>query len=81
MRSGQTRKVRMVGGGQGAFIGEVHRLAAALDGKVELVCGAFSRDEANTRQTGAELGLDDSRLYASYDDMMIKEANLQEGLG
>lgn len=78
MKVDQTRKVRMgmVGGGQGAFIGEVHRLAAALDGKVELVCGAFSRDYENTKLTGAELGIAQNRLYTSYEDMMIEEAAL-----
>lgn len=74
----QIRKIRMgmVGGGQGAFIGEVHRLAAALDGKIDLVCGAFSRDYENTKLTGTELGLAQDRLYASYEDMMVKEAAL-----
>ena len=49
-----TRKLRMgmVGGGQGAFIGGVHRIAAALDGQVELVAGVFSRDWENTRVSG-----------------------------
>src|SRR5579871_230117 len=48
------RKLRMgmVGGGQGAFIGAVHRMAAALDQQIELVAGCFSRDSANTRETG-----------------------------
>lgn len=80
MRVDQTRKVRMgmVGGGQGAFIGEVHRLAAALDGKIGLVCAAFSRDYKNTKLTGAELGIAQNRLYASYEDMMVKEAALPE---
>ncbi|WP_445800655.1 Gfo/Idh/MocA family protein [Temperatibacter marinus] len=64
----------MVGGGQGAFIGEVHRLAAALDGKIDLVCGAFSRDMENTKATGALLNIDDNRLYASFDEMMTAEA-------
>ena len=55
-----TRKLRMgmVGGGQGAFIGSVHRIAAALDGQAELVAGVFSRDWANTQATGAQLYLD-----------------------
>lgn len=74
----QARKIRMgmVGGGQDAFIGEVHRLAAALDGKIELVCGAFSSSHNNTKRTGAKLGLPENRLYASYEDMMVKEAAL-----
>lgn len=66
----------MVGGGAGAFIGEVHRLAARLDGQIELVCGAFSRDPENSRATGAALGLDPTRCYADYETMMRAEAAL-----
>jgi len=66
----------MVGGGQGAFIGEVHRLAARLDGQIELVAGAFSRDAENTRATGQLLGLDPSRCYSDYTEMMAAEALL-----
>ena len=69
----------MVGGGQGAFIGAVHRLAARLDGEVELVCGAFSRDPENTMVTGASLGLDPSRCYSDFEAMMESEAALPEG--
>jgi len=68
----------MVGGGQGAFIGDVHRLAARLDGKIDLVCGAFSRDPENCIATGRQLGLHASRCYANYDDMMRAEAALPE---
>ncbi|MEO0550510.1 MAG: Gfo/Idh/MocA family oxidoreductase [Pseudomonadota bacterium] len=73
-----TRKLKfgMVGGGQGAFIGEVHRLAARLDGQIELVAGAFSRDIENTRATGHLLGLDTARCYADYTEMMAAEAQL-----
>ncbi|MEO1323128.1 MAG: Gfo/Idh/MocA family oxidoreductase [Pseudomonadota bacterium] len=66
----------MVGGGQGAFIGDVHRLAARLDGQIELVAGAFSRDPENCKATGRELGLDESRCYADYQAMMQAEAAL-----
>lgn len=68
----------MVGGGQGAFIGEVHRLAARLDGKIELVCGAFSRDADNCKTTGAALGLEPSRCYPDFTAMMAAEAKLPE---
>ena len=51
----------MVGGGQGAFIGAVHRVAAILDQQVELVSGCFSQDYENTRTTGRELYLDEAR--------------------
>lgn len=70
------RKLRMgmIGGGQGAFIGGVHRIAAALDGQIELVAGVFSRDWANTQTTGRDLYLDPSRLYRSADEMAAAEA-------
>ncbi len=66
----------MVGGGQGAFIGDVHRLAARLDGQIELVAGAFSRDPENCRTTGEQLGLEASRCYPDYQTMMREEAAL-----
>jgi predicted dehydrogenase len=64
----------MVGGGHGAFIGAVHRIAAALDGQVELVAGVFSRDWVNTQGTGERLYLDPTRLYRSYGEMAAAEA-------
>lgn len=73
-----TLRMGMVGGGQGAFIGDVHRLAARLDGKIDLVCGAFSRDPENCIATGRQLGLHASRCYANYDDMMRAESALPE---
>jgi predicted dehydrogenase len=73
-----TRKLRMgmVGGGQGAFIGAVHRLAGALDGQAELVAGVFSREWNNTRATGGQLYLDPARVYHSYEEMAAAEAKL-----
>lgn len=71
-------RMGMVGGGQGAFIGEVHRLAARLDGQIQLVCGAFSRDAENCKATGQQLGLDPSRCYSDYSEMMRAEASLPE---
>jgi len=72
------RKLRygMVGGGPGAFIGAVHRKAAALDGEIELVAGAFSSDPEKSRQMGALLHLDPRRVYRSYEEMVEKEAAL-----
>ncbi len=72
------RKLRMgmVGGGEGAFIGGVHRMAAALDQQIELVAGCFSRDAENTRRTGEALYLDPARCYASYGQMATAEAAL-----
>ena len=74
------RKLRMgmVGGGQGAFIGGVHRIAATLDQQIEVVAGCFSRDPENTRITGAELYLAPDRCYNSYAEMAATEATLPE---
>lgn len=71
-------RMGMVGGGQGAFIGEVHRLSARLDGKIELVCGAFSRSAENCIATGASLGLNAERCYADFDAMFQEEAKRPE---
>lgn len=73
-------KYGMVGGGDGAFIGEVHRKSIALDGKAELVAGVFSRDYQNTLTTGESLGLDRSRLYKTYEEMAEAEANSPNGI-
>jgi predicted dehydrogenase len=72
------RKLRMgmVGGGEGAFIGAVHRTAATLDQQVELVAGCFSRDPENTRRTGQALYLDPARCYADYETMVAQEKAL-----
>lgn len=66
----------MVGGGDGAFIGGVHRIAAALDQQVDLVAGVFSRDWANTSATGERLFLDPTRLYRTYRQMAEEERRL-----
>jgi predicted dehydrogenase len=63
----------MVGGGRGAFIGDVHRKAIAMDGKAVLVAGCFSQSYENTLETGEFLGLDKSRLYKTYEDMFKAE--------
>ena len=75
------RKLRygMVGGGQNAFIGAVHRLAANLDGQIELVAGAFSSDAKNSALTGEQLCLNPKRVYASYAEMARSEAALPAG--
>ena len=75
------RKLRMgmVGGGQGAFIGAVHRIAATMDGQVELAAGCFSRDFENTKITGEQLYLDPKRCYKSFEEMAKSEAGLPEG--
>jgi len=63
----------MVGGGDGAFIGEVHRKAIGLDGKARIVSGCFSSDPENTLKTGLGLGLSRQRLYKSYEEMAREE--------
>ena len=70
------RKLRMgmVGGGRGAFIGAVHRMAANLDGKIELVAGAFSSSPEKSKLSGEDFFLDPERVYDSYQDMAEKEA-------
>ncbi len=72
------RKLRMgmVGGGRGAFIGAVHRMAARLDGEIDLVAGCFSSDPAKSRASGADFFLDPARVYASYEEMARREAAL-----
>ena len=76
-----TRKMRMgmVGGGQGAFIGAVHRIGAAIDQQIDLVCGAFSTKPDICKATGEELHLPADRSYTSFTDMMEKEAALPHG--
>ena len=75
------RKIRMgmVGGGRGAFIGAVHRMAAALDGQIELVCGAFSSNPEKSRLSGEDFFLPANRVYGSYSEMILKEKELPEG--
>lgn len=72
------RKLRMgmIGGGPGAFIGAVHRIAANMDGEIELVCGAFSSDPEKSKQAGHLLGLAPSRVYGSYKEMIRAETDL-----
>ena len=72
----QKLRMGMIGGGPGAFIGAVHRIAANMDGMIELVCGAFSSDPAKSKQAGETLGLDPARIYPSYGEMIRAEAAL-----
>lgn len=69
----------MVGGGRGAFIGAVHRIAANIDGQIELVCGAFSSDPEKSRASGADFYLPADRCYGTYQEMIQKEKALPEG--
>jgi len=72
-------KMGMVGGGPGAFIGDVHRKAARMDGEIELVAGAFDIDPKKSKQMGRELYLDPKRVYGTYQEMVKKEKQLPEG--
>ena len=74
------RKLRMgmIGGGRNAFIGAVHRIAANMDGLIELVCGAFSTDPANSKRSGQDLFLPPERVYANYEEMIRKESKLPQ---
>jgi predicted dehydrogenase len=69
----------MVGGGQGAFIGDVHRKSIAMDGRAELVAGCFSQDFENTLATGEMLDLSKERLYHTYQEMIEAESKYEEG--
>lgn len=75
------RKIRMgmIGGGEGSFIGPVHRIAAFLDGQIELVCGCFSSSFENTKATAGALFIPENRAYRTFTEMIEKEALLPEG--
>jgi predicted dehydrogenase len=73
-------RLGMVGGGEGSFIGGVHRIAARLDGEFQLVAGALSADPDKARRSGAALGLDPGRSYASYAEMARAEAARPDGI-
>ena len=70
----------MVGGGQGAFIGGVHRIAARMDNEFVLVAGALSSDPARAKASAAELGLDPARSYGSFAEMAKAEASRPDGI-
>ena len=70
----------MVGGGEGAFIGGVHRIALRLDGYYELVAGCFSSNFDNSKKTGINLGLAEERIYESYQEMAEKESARTDGI-
>ncbi len=74
------RKLRMgmVGGGQDAFVGAVHRMAARMDGRIELVCGAFSSNRQRARDGGLALDIDPDRVYGSYREMFRRETKLPD---
>ncbi|MDA0671917.1 MAG: Gfo/Idh/MocA family oxidoreductase, partial [Bacteroidetes bacterium] len=71
-------RLAMVGGGQGAFIGAVHRTAAWIDGQAEFVAGSFSSNPDKCKQTGQDLFLNPDRVYATYSEMMESESSYPE---
>jgi predicted dehydrogenase len=78
----EARKLRMgmVGGGPGAFIGPVHRIAAELDGKIELVAGAFSQSAERSREAAGMYRIDPARAYANYEQMIEAERKRTDGI-
>lgn len=81
-KSTARRRLRlgMVGGGQGAFIGGVHRIAARLDDRYELVAGCFASTAEKSRASGLELGVDPARTYGSFEEMAKAEAAREDGI-
>jgi len=73
-------KMGMIGGGRGAFIGGVHRMAAALDGQIELVCGAFSSSPEKSKASAADFFINPNRAYGSFEEMIMAEKELPEGV-
>lgn len=73
-------RIAMIGGGKGAFIGAIHRIAFLMDGHYELVAGAFSADPAVSKITGEELLLNPDRVYSSFQTLIQKEALLPAGV-
>ncbi|MFT6169013.1 MAG: putative dehydrogenase [Celeribacter sp.] len=76
----QKLKLGMVGGGRGAFIGGIHRIASRMDGDWDLVAGALSSDPDRAAASAADLGIDPTRSYASYSDMATAEAARADGI-
>jgi predicted dehydrogenase len=80
MAEGRKLRMGMVGGGPGAFIGPVHRIAAELDGKVELVAGAFSQSAERSQEAGKAFHIDPTRAYANYAQMIEAECKRPDGI-
>ncbi|GHA10321.1 oxidoreductase [Devosia pacifica] len=82
MAENRNRPIRlgMVGGGAGAFIGGVHRIASRIDGEYQLVAGALSSRPEVAKESGRELGLADDRIYTDYEEMARAEAAREDGI-
>jgi predicted dehydrogenase len=79
-KRGDRIRLGMVGGGEGAFIGAVHRIAARLDGHYELVAGALSSSPEKSRRSGEAIGLAADRIYDDYETMAREEAKRPDGI-
>jgi predicted dehydrogenase len=80
IRRGRKLRLGMVGGGRGAFIGAVHRMAARLDDRFDLVAGALSSDNENAKISAQDLGIDGDRAYLSYAEMAETERKREDGI-
>lgn len=80
MKDGRKLRMGMVGGGAGAFIGPVHRIAAELDGEITMVAGAFSQSAERSREAGVRFGIDPARAYPDYRTMMEAERKRADGI-
>jgi predicted dehydrogenase len=76
----QKIRLGMVGGGQGAFIGDVHRIASRIDNRFDLVAGALSSDPTRAAESAAEIGISTDRSYASFADMALAESTRDDGI-
>ena len=77
---GRRLRLAIIGGGPGSFIGAMHRQAARLDDRYEIVTGVFSSDSEKSKQAGRELGMDSDRLYASVQEMLHAESSHKDGV-
>jgi predicted dehydrogenase len=69
-------KMGMIGGGPDSFVGNIHRIAANMDGLIELVCGVFSSSYEKSQKLGKELNLDPFRIYKNYEEMLLAESKM-----
>src|SRR6187455_963903 len=77
---GRRLRLAVIGGGPGSFIGAMHRQAARLDDRYEIVTGVFSSDSERSKQAGRDLGMDPDRSYASVQEMLERESSRKDGV-
>jgi predicted dehydrogenase len=77
---GRRLRLAVIGGGSGSFIGAMHRQAARLDDRYEIVTGVFSSDPERSKQAGRELGMEPDRLYASVQEMLDSESSRKDSV-